>query len=268
MHIVITNDDGIRAPGIHALAKAARKFGKVTVIAPDRNWSVCGHSKAIGRPLRLDAYDFPEADAAWVSDGSPSDCSAFAGLGFLDEPVDLLLSGINPTPNLSQDATYSGTVMAAAEATFWGIPAAAFSIDCPRMKPELIDFSPAAWALPRVLAFLKENKLPPFTFLNVNCPSLPVSGIKGIRLTHFGTRIYKDVLIRKEDPFGRKYYWFGGDPPESDPQEDTDGTMMQKGYISITPVHQDLTAYHVLEQMKAWDWETGTAGHSGMPETR
>ena len=118
MHIVITNDDGIRAPGIHALAKAAKQLGKVTVIAPDRNWSVCGHSKTIGRPLRLDPYDdFPEADAAWVSDGSPSDCAAFAGLDFLREPVDLVLSGINPTPNLGEDGTYSGTVMAAMEAS-------------------------------------------------------------------------------------------------------------------------------------------------------
>ena len=257
MHIVITNDDGIQAPGIHALAKAARELGKVTVIAPDRNWSVCGHSKAIGRPLRLDPYHFPEADAAWVSDGSPSDCAAFAGLGFLDEPVDLLLSGINPTPNLSQDATYSGTVMAAAEATFWGLPAAAFSIDCARIKQELIDFSAACWALPRVAAFLAENKLPRFTFLNVNCPALPPEEIRGIRLTHFGTRIYRDVLIRKEDPFGHPYYWFGGDPPVNTDEEGSDGRALQDGFVSVTPIQQDMTAYAQLEEMRKWNWENG-----------
>ncbi len=255
MHIVITNDDGITAPGIHALAKAAREFGKVTVIAPDRNWSVCGHTKAIGRPLRADPYDFPEADAAWVCDGSPSDCSALAGLGFLEEPVDMLLSGINPTPNLSQDFTYSGTVMAAAEAAFWNLPSAAFSIDCPRMKQELIDFSPAVRILPRIIAYLKENMLPKFSFLNVNCPDLPPERIKGVRLTRSGTRIYNDILIRKTDPFGRPYYWFGGDPPESMDEEDTDGKVMSDGYISITPVRQDMTDYQMLESMKNWNWE-------------
>lgn len=257
MHIVITNDDGIRAPGIHALAKAARKFGKVTVIAPDRNWSVCGHSKAIGRPLRLDPYDFPEADAAWVSDGSPSDCAAFAGLGFLDEPVDLLLSGINPTPNLSQDATYSGTVMAAAEGTFWNLPSAAISIDGVGIPQNEIDFSPAAFALPGVISFLRENKLPRFTFLNVNCPGLPVDQIRGIRVTRFGTRIYKDVLIRETDPFGRPYFWFGGEHPESEPIEDSDGTTMKQGWISVTPIHQNMTAFQCLDALEQWNWDNG-----------
>lgn len=260
MHIVITNDDGIRAPGIHALAKAAQAFGKVTVIAPDRNWSVCGHSKTIGRPLRLDPYDFPEADAAWVCDGSPSDCAAFAGLGFLDEPVDILLSGINPTPNLSQDATYSGTVMAAAEATFWNLPAAAFSIDCARMKQELIDFSPAVRVLPRVIAFLSENRLPHFTFLNVNCPALPPEKIRGIQLTRFGSRIYRDELVIKTDPFGRKYYWFGGDPPENPDEEGTDGTALRDGFVSITPICQDMTDHPMKGRMRQWDWEDGSNG--------
>ena len=257
MHIVITNDDGIRAPGIHALAKAAKAYGKVTVIAPDRNWSVCGHSKAIGRPLRLAPYEFPEADAAWVCDGSPSDCAAFAGLGFLDEPVDLLISGINPTPNLSQDATYSGTVMAAAEATFWDLPSAAFSIDCPAMPQDKIDFSPAGYVLPQVIRFLQENKLPRFTFLNVNCPDLPIEKIRGVKVTRFGNRIYHDILIRETDPFGRPCYWFGGDHPESETIEDSDGTAMMQGWISITPVHQDLTAFRCLDTLEKWDWRTG-----------
>ena len=259
MHIVITNDDGIQAPGIHALAKAARDFGKVTIIAPDRNWSVCGHSKSIGRPLRVDPYDFPEADAAWVTDGSPSDCSALAGLGFLEEPVDMLLSGINPTPNLSQDFTYSGTVMAAAEATFWNLSSAAFSIDCPRMKQELIDFSPAIWALPCIIDYLRKHTLPKFTFLNINCPNLPLEEIRGIRISRSGTRIYNDILIRKTDPFGRPYYWFGGDAPENTDEENTDGKIMKDGFISVTPIRQDMTDYDVLEKMLVWDWDTGAS---------
>lgn len=255
MHIVITNDDGIRSPGIHALAKAARAFGKVTVIAPERNWSVCGHSKSIGKPLRVDPFDFPEADAAWVCDGSPSDCSALAGLGFLDDPVDLLFSGINPTPNLSQDFTYSGTVMAAAEGTLWGLPSAAFSIDFPRVDPAKIDFSPVACFLPQIIDFLRENPLPRFSFLNINFPALPTEKIRGVRISRSGTRIYRDVLVKNTDPFGRSYYWFGGEAPVSEEEEDTDGKVMKDGFISITPVRQDMTDYHTLEKMKVWSWK-------------
>ena len=255
MHIVITNDDGIRAPGIHALAKAARKLGRVTVIAPDSNCSACGHNKALGRPLRLDPWDFPEADKAWVTDGSPSDCAAFAGLKFTETPADLLLSGINPTPNLGHDITYSGTVMAAAEAAIWGLPAAAFSIDCAGEKPESIDFSVIETVLPRIVKQLTEHPLPQLTILNVNMPCLPGGQIRGFKMTRCCDRIYNDYLVRCTDPFGRPYYWFGGDPPESVPEEGTDGQALADGYVSVTPVHQDLTAYKLLEQMSSWKWE-------------
>ena len=250
MHIVITNDDGIRAPGIHALAKAAGQLGKVTVIAPDRNWSVSGHIKALGRPLRLVPCEFPEADAAWSTDGSPSDCAAFAGLGFTDEPVDLLLSGVNPTPNMGEDLTYSGTVMAAVEASIWGLPAAAFSIDCARMKQEDIDFSAVEKILPRIVDELREHPLPRQTILNVNYPALPFEKMKGFRFTHCARRIYNDVLIRRMDPFGKPYYWFGGDPPESVLEAGSDGEALAEGYVSITPVHQDLTSYELLKEMR------------------
>ncbi len=252
MHIVITNDDGIRAPGIHALARAAKQLGKVTVIAPDRNWSVSGHMKSIGRPLRLEPYDFPEADAAWAADGSPSDCAAFAGLGFTDEPVDLFLSGVNPTPNMGEDLTYSGTVMAAVEASIWGLPAAAFSIDCAGMKQDDIDFCAVEMILPVIAAELREHPLPRQTILNVNYPYLPFDRIKGFRITHCAKRIYKDILVRRTDPFGKPYYWFGGDPPESVKEPGSDGEALAEGYISVTPVHQDLTSYKLLEEMQTW----------------
>lgn len=255
MHIVITNDDGIKAPGIHALAEAARQLGRVTVIAPDRNWSACGHNKALGRPLRLDPYDFPEADEAWVTDGSPSDCAAFAGLKFTKEPVDLLLSGINPTPNLGHDITYSGTVMAAAEASIWGLKAAAFSIDCAGISPEAIDFSAIRSILPQIVRQITEHPLPELTILNVNIPGLAAEKIRGFKMTRCGGRIYNDRLIRMTDPFGRPYYWFGGDPPESIPGEGTDGQALAEGYVSVSPVHQDLTSYELLENMSSWKWE-------------
>ncbi len=254
MHIVITNDDGIKAPGIHALAKAALRLGRVTVIAPDRNWSACGHNKALGRPLRLDPYEFPEADAAWVTDGSPSDCAAFAGLKFLDEPVSLVLSGINPTPNLGHDVTYSGTVMAAAEASVWGLPAAAFSIGCAGIKPEEIDFSAAELILPEIIRQITEHPLPPLTILNVNIPGLPATEIRGYKMTRCGDRIYKDYLVRNTDPFGRPYYWFGGPPPLSVMDEGTDGKALADGYVSVTPIHQDLTSFTLLDKMSDWEW--------------
>lgn len=255
MHIVITNDDGIRAPGIHALAKAAKQLGKVTVIAPERNWSVSGHNKALGRPLRLMPAEFPEADAAWMTDGSPSDCAAFAGLGFLDEQVDLFLSGINPTPNLGIDLTYSGTVMAAVEAAIWQLPAIALSIDCAHMKPESIDFSAIDWILPQVVRQASEIDWG-CRLLNVNIPGLPAEKIKGFRMTRCGHRIYKDYLEQRTDPFGKAYYWFGGDPPESVMEEDSDGKALAEGYISVTPIHQDLTNYEMLSKTKQWTWET------------
>ena len=250
MHIVITNDDGIQAPGIHALAKAAKQLGKVTVIAPDRNWSVSGHMKSIGKPLRLDRYDFPEADAAWVSDGSPSDCAAFAGLGFLDEPADLFLTGVNPTPNMGEDATYSGTVMSAIEGSIWGLPSAAFSIDHARTNPAEIDFSAVEKILPVVADMIREFPLPRQTILNVNIPGLPFEQMKGFQMTRCSQRVYKDELVRCTDPFGRPYYWFGGDPPESVMEEGTDGKALADGYVSITPLHQNLTAFDVLDRMR------------------
>ena len=249
MHIVITNDDGIQAPGIHALAKAAKQLGKVTVIAPDRNWSVSGHMKSIGKPLRMDRYKFPEADAAWVCDGSPSDCAAFAGLGFLEEPVDLFLSGVNPTPNMGDDATYSGTVMSAIEASIWELKAAAFSIDCARMDPASIDFSAVEKILPVAADLIMKHPLPRQTILNVNIPGLPFEQIRGFQMTRCSKRIYKDELVRSTDPFGRSFYWFGGDPPESVMEEGTDGKALADGYVGITPLHQNLTAFDFLEQL-------------------
>lgn len=253
MHIVITNDDGITAPGIHALAKASKQLGRVTVIAPDRNWSVSGHMKSIGRPLRLDPHDFPEADAAWVTDGSPSDCAAFAGLGFLEEPIDLFLSGINPTPNMGEDATFSGTVMSAAEASIWGLNAAAVSIDCARMDPAKIDFSAADQIVPVIAELIRNEPLPRQTILNVNFPGLPYEQIKGFRMTHCAKRIYNDMLVRKMDPFGRAYFWFGGDPPQSELEEGSDGKALADGYVSITPLHQDLTSFDFLEKLRKTD---------------
>ena len=254
MHIAIVNDDGINAPGIHALAAAAKQFGKVSVIAPDRNRSVSGQHKTLGAPLRLDPVPFAEADQAWVCDGSPSDCAACFGLGFVDDPIDLLLSGVNPTPNLGMDLTYSGTVMAAVESSFWNVPSAAFSIQCPRKRPSEIDFSAIEHIVPVVVDYMTANPLPKNVSLNVNFPDLPWEKIKGFKVTFAGGRNYYDVLDRRVDPFGRPYYWFGGDAPSSICEEGSDGAALRDGYVSVTPIHMDLTKYSMLARMSAWDW--------------
>ena len=257
MHIAIVNDDGINAPGIHALAAAAKQFGKVSVIAPDRNRSVSGQHKTLGAPLRLDPVPFAEADRAWMCDGSPSDCAACFGLGFVkDDPVDLLLSGVNPTPNLGMDLTYSGTVMAAVESSFWNVPSAAFSIQCPRKRPSEIDFSAIEHIVPVVVDYMTANPLPKNVSLNVNFPDLPWEEIKGFKVTFAGGRNYYDVLDRRVDPFGRPYYWFGGDAPDSICEEGSDGAALRDGYVSVTPIHMDLTKYSMLAGMSAWKgWE-------------
>lgn len=254
MEILVTNDDGIRAPGIRVLAEAAKEFGAVTVIAPDRNWSACGHQKSLGRPMRADPVSIFGDIEAYAIDGGPSDCTALAGLGFLNKKIDLVLSGINPGANVSQDVTYSGTVNAALEATIWQMRGMAFSLDVGGVRPESVDFSVARDVIRRTIDTFITNELPPYTALNVNIPYLPVDEMQGFKVTHCGERIYRDVLDVRNDPFGRPYYWFGGLPPTGDTETGTDCGELSRGFVSITPVHLDLTAYNALSTVKKWDW--------------
>ena len=255
MNIVITNDDGINAPGIKALAKAAASFGDVTVIAPEKNWSACGHYKTLGRPLRAVKADFPGGIPAWAIDGSPSDCTALAGLGFLEKKIDLVLSGINPTPNLGEDISYSGTVTAALESIFWEMKGAAFSLDCAGIDPKKIDFSGAEKAVKNVIRMVLTHEIPPHTILNVNIPYLPYEEMKGIRVGRCCERTYNDVLVRNIDPFGKPYYWFGGDPPSGSLVPGTDLCDMKTGFISVAPLHMDMTAYQRMKEVSDWNWE-------------
>jgi len=160
MHILVTNDDGVNAPGLLALAQAMRSLGQVTVLAPDRNWSASGHVKTLERPLRVKDAILGDGTLALASDGAPSDCVALGLLGLLEQPVDLVVSGINGGPNLGHDLTYSGTVTAAMEAAIWGIPAAAFSLDTPELLEGALDFSPAARVAEQVVANIITHGLP------------------------------------------------------------------------------------------------------------
>lgn len=257
MHILVTNDDGITAPGLLALAQEIRKIAdaEVSVVAPDRNWSASGHVKTMHRPLRLKPVQLADSSSAFTSDGAPSDCVALALLGGLDKKIDLVVSGINPNGNLGHDVTYSGTVTAAMEATIEGVPGIAVSLEAPEGFTGKRAYGPAARIGRRVAELVIENDLPKNTLLNVNVPDMPEAELKGLRITRQGLRVYRDELIQREDPRGRPYYWIGGEPPTGVSEDGTDIGAVYDGYVSITPLQLDLTAHQFMSELKGWDWQ-------------
>lgn len=255
MHILVTNDDGVNAPGLLALAKALRSLGTVTVLAPDRNWSASGHVKTLERPLRVKSAVLADGSPALATDGAPSDCVALAVLGLVTEPVDLVVSGINGGENVGHDLTYSGTVTAAMEGAIAGLPSIAVSLNVPPMLEGALNYAPAAEIARRVAANTIANGLPDGVLLNVNVPYLPLENILGVQVTRQGLRIYKDELVERADPRGRPYYWIGGEAPSGVPEEGTDIGALNAGYVSVTPVHLDLTAHQAVEQLRKWAWD-------------
>lgn len=255
MHILVTNDDGVMAAGLLALARAMRELGKVSIVAPEQNWSASGHVKTMHRPLRVKEVVLPDGSRALASDGAPSDCVALALLGLVEEQVDLVVSGINPNANIGHDVTYSGTVTAAMEAVITGgIPAIAVSLDGPDNHGAPFDYTPAAAVAKQIARSVLEKGLPKGVFLNVNVPFMPLDQIKGYRVTRQGLRVYRDSLDRRYDPRGRPYYWIGGEAPTAIPEEGTDYGAVAQGYVSITPLQLDLTAWQALEELKKWEW--------------
>ena len=255
MHILVTNDDGVQAPGLLALAQAMRQIGEVTVFAPDRNWSASGHVKTLERPLRVHETLLADGTPAFMCDGAPSDCVALPLLGFT-EKIDLVVSGINPNSNIGHDVTYSGTVTAAMEAVIAGVPGIAFSLasqDKPLGVPT--DYGPAGQMAKFVVEKVIKGELPEGVVLSVNVPYLSVADMKGILVTRQGLRVYRDALDRRVDPRGRPYYWIGGDPPGGIDEEGTDVGALLAGYVSVTPLQLDMTSYKALEVLKNWDWK-------------
>lgn len=255
MHILVTNDDGVMAPGLLVLAQELRKSNQVTILAPDRNWSASGHVKTMHRPLRVKEVLLADNTIALATDGAPSDCVALAMLGLISEEIDLVISGINPNANVGHDVTYSGTVNAAMEAAIWGIPGIAISLDSPENHLDDLDYGPAARVARRVAANVIMNQLPSKTVLNVNVPYLSDDKIKGFQITRQGLRVYRDRLDRRVDPRGNAYYWIGGDSPTGVPEAGTDFGALGDGYISITPIHLDLTDYKMLDHLNEWSFE-------------
>lgn len=254
MHILATNDDGVSAPGLLALAQAMQPLGKITILAPNHNWTAGGHVKTLHRPLRVYHVPLDDGTPALASDGAPSDCVALAVLGLVERKIDLVVSGINPRANMGHDITYSGTVTAAMEAVISGIPGIAFSLSSPDTGPETLDFGPAAEVAQRIVRAAIAQGLEEDLLLNVNVPYLPSSELKGIRVTRQGLRVYRDKLDAREDPRGRPYYWIGGDYPTGVPDEGTDFGAVERGYVSVTPLQLDLTDRSRLDEIISWEW--------------
>jgi 5'-nucleotidase len=252
MHILVTNDDGVMAPGLLALVQEMRSLGKVTVLAPDRNWSASGHVKTMHRPLRVKEVQLEDRTPALASDGAPSDCVALAALGVVPEKIDLVVSGINPNANLGDDVTYSGTVTAAMEAVIWEMPGIAVSLDSPENHLGALDYLPAAQVACRVAAKVLKHGLPQGNLLNVNVPYCALEEIKGWQITRMGVRVYRDALDRRQDPRGIPYYWIGGENPTGVPDQGTDVGALAEGYVSITPLQMDLTDYRCMEKIRDW----------------
>ena len=254
-HILVTNDDGVFAPGLLALTREMRKLGKVSVLAPDRNWSGGGHVKTLDRALRVKEVRLADGTQAFASDGAPSDCVALGTLGYFKEPIDLVVSGINAGANLGHDVTYSGTVTAAMEAVIAGIPGIAVSLEMMDNHIGDIDYKPAARAASKVVRQVLENGLAHEILLNINVPFLPDEKLRGVILTRQGLRVYHSRLDERTDPRGKPYYWIGGDVPTGVPERGTDVGALAEGFVSVTPLQLDLTAYRALTDLNTWHWD-------------
>jgi 5'-nucleotidase len=246
MLILCTNDDGYRASGLSVLADAARSLGEVEIVAPDREQSATSHSLTMHFPLRAHRI---EGHVQSV-DGTPTDCVALAVGELLGARPDIVLSGVNHGPNMGEDVLYSGTVAGAMEATMLGIPAVAFSY-AGRDFERIADFGPI---LRRLLPQLvKRGSFPDQTLLNVNFPPIPPDSVQGVKVTKLGRRVYTDSITRANDPSGREYFWIGGGGIQWEAEEGTDFQAVQDGYISVTPLHLDLTNYKLLGEVGQWE---------------
>ncbi|QSA97199.1 5'/3'-nucleotidase SurE [Methylococcus sp. EFPC2] len=251
MHILLSNDDGYSAPGLYALAQALRDHADITVVAPERNRSGASNSLTLDRPLRV-SY----ADNGFIKvDGTPTDCVHLAITGLLDREPDMVFAGINHGANTGDDVIYSGTVAAATEGRFLGLPAVAISLA--GVNPT--HFDTAAQVAVRLFENIRRHPLPADTLLNVNVPDLPLDEIRGFKSTRLGNRHKAEPVVRDIDPRGREIFWVGAAGPEQDAGPGTDFHALREGYVSVTPLQLDLTRYDSLERLAGWLPENLTA---------
>ena len=250
-HILVTNDDGIESEALGPLVDALAELGEVDVIAPERNWSGASHSITLFRPLRCRPTRLRTGQAAFMTDGSPTDCVRLAVLGFLKQKPDLIVSGINRGANLGDDITYSGTVAAAMEGLLSDIPSIAVSIGAFGAN---LDFSVASEFVALIGKNILEKGFMHDALLNVNVPHLPRERIAGVEVTRLGKRNYRDQLVERLDPYGNPYYWVGGPAIADFAEPGTDVAALRDGKISVTPIALDLTSHELLEELASWDW--------------
>lgn len=245
MKILLSNDDGYRAPGLECLARALASVAAVTVVAPDRNRSGASNSLTLDSPVRIREV----GERQYRVSGTPSDCVHIALTGLFEKDPDIVVSGINAGANLGDDVIYSGTVAAAMEGRFLGLPAIAVSLVFDE-RPE--HYATAAEAVALLVERLQKDPLPADTILNMNVPDLPWEEIRGFEVTRLGHRHRAEPVIRMMDPRGTPMYWIGPAGPGQDAGPGTDFDAVRRGYISITPIHVDLTRYQALDQVAGW----------------
>lgn len=250
--ILITNDDGITAPGIRSLVKAVKDLGDVVVVAPDKPQSGMGHAITIGVPLRLDKVkDFFDGAEAWQTNGTPVDCVKLAVDKILHRKPDICLSGINHGANHSINVIYSGTMSAAMEASIESIPSIGFSLLDYSIEA---DFTAAEFYVNKIVKSLLEKKMQKHFLLNVNIPAVPLDVMNGIKVCKQAYAKYEEDFDERLDPHGRKYYWLTGEFKNFDTGEDTDVWALEHNYVSVVPVQFDLTNYTLKKELeKTWD---------------
>ncbi len=252
--ILVSNDDGVHAPGLLALAQALRPLGRVLVVAPERNWSASGHNKTMHDPLRLTPVALGDGSEAMACSGGPADSVAIALLGALNCKVDLVVSGINSGHNMGNDTSYSGTVACAREAVMMGVPGIAVSTALPRLSliHEDVAYATAGQVARMVAQTVLEHGLAPGTLLNVNVPAAELNALRGIEITRLGVRKYDDRLMQREDPFGRAYYWIAAPLPNDRTDDGTDVGAVANDFVSITPIGLDSTRYSLFDTVRDW----------------
>ncbi|MGI8497021.1 MAG: 5'/3'-nucleotidase SurE [Gemmatimonadaceae bacterium] len=249
MRLLCTNDDGILAHGLSCLVRAAEALGEVTVVAPDREQSATSHSLTLHHPLR----PVTRGERRFQVDGTPTDCVMLAVEALMPARPDFVLSGINHGQNMGEDVLYSGTVAAAMEGLSLGIPSIAFSFAGGDLRADVSMLDEQVDALiPLLRRFTSLTRFPPDTLLNVNLPPLHGADIRGVRLTRLGRRVYSDSLQPMKDPWGREIYWIGGGSASWSGEDDSDFRAIAEGYISVTPLHLDLTHHRLLDEPVTW----------------
>jgi 5'-nucleotidase len=249
MRLLITNDDGILALGIDCLREAAEPLGEVTIVAPDREQSATSHSLTLHHPLR----PIPRGERRWQVDGTPTDCVMLAIEALMPTRPDFVFSGINHGQNMGEDVLYSGTVAAAMEGLALGVPSIAISFAGGDLRADVTQLREQVKVLTPLLKHL--TSLPSFpskTLFNVNLPPRRANEVKGVKLTRLGRRVYSESVAPMKDPWGRQIFWIGGGEISWSGEEDSDFRAIEDGYVSVTPLHLDLTHYDVLQGAETW----------------